>query len=312
MNIRIRTLLVSLALSFQIGLQATDPLPLSKQIRGAHILLSDLDLTQDNKEVPPVNFSPTPAIGKSLTIDFDQASAFIKKQGFSAESLGWTPGKALIIARKTRLVTSTELLDHLTVALENTIPNLDADLTLEFLRDPPEIRIPDDAFELEITRSQANALSSRFIIPFSILIEGEPFFQSSAALNAKIYKSVLICSHRINRGEPLKLTDFYLAERDMLSIKDSPMDINSSLVGLESKSTLLKDRPLLRRHTGKIPVVGRGDLVNAFVKKGSISITMKVQVLEKGAPGDVVRVRNPKSKKQLKGIVTDESTIQIL
>ena len=84
------------------------------------------------------------------------------------------------------------------------------------------------------------------------------------------------------------------------------------MAGLESKATVMKDRPLLKRYTGRIPVVDRGDLVDAVLKRGAMSITMKVQTLDKGAPGDTIRVLNPKSKKRLKGIVNDDSTIKIL
>jgi flagellar basal body P-ring formation protein FlgA len=312
MNIRTLILVTSLVLGHHSGLQSAGPLPLSKQIGRANIFLTDLNLSSESQEIPPVTFGATPAIGKSLTIDFNQASDFIIKQGFTTESLGWIPGQTLVITRKTRLIDPLELLDQLTVALLNTTHNLDGDLHLEFLREPAEIRIPDDNYEIALTRSQANGIKSRFIIPFSVLIDGEFVYQGSAALKAKIFKRVLLSSRRISRGESLNESDFYLAEQNTLSIKGVPLGIESSLLGLESKSTILKDHPILKRHTGKTPVVGRGDLVNAILTKGAMSITMKVQILDKGAPGDIVRVRNLKSKKQLKGIVTDESTIQIL
>jgi flagella basal body P-ring formation protein FlgA len=312
MNIQNWILITGLVLGHHSGLQSAGPLPLSKQIGRVNILLTDLNLSSESPKIPPVTFGATPAIGESLTIDFDQASKFIKKQGFNAESLGWIPGQTLVITRKTRLIDPLELLDQLTVALLNTTHNLDGDLHLEFLREPAEIRIPDDTYEVALTQSQANGIISRFIIPFSILIDGEFVYQGSAALKAKILKQVLLSSRRISRGEALNESDFYLAEQNTLTIKGAPIGIESSLVGLESKSTILKDKPLLRRHTAKTPIVGRGDIVDAILTKGAMSITMKVQILDKGAPGDIVRVRNPNSKKQLKGIVTDESTIKIL
>ena len=312
MNFRIWILFTSLVLGQHDRLHAEAPTPRSKQIGRADFLLTDLNLSSKNLEIPPVILGATPPVGESLTIDFDQASGFITKQGFNAESLGWTTGQTLVITRKTRLVEAHELLDQLTIALVNATRNLDGDLHLEFLRQPSEIRIPDDTYEFALTRSQAYGIKSRFIIPFSILIDGEFVYQGSAALKAKIFKRVLLSSRRINRGEALNESDFYLAEQDTLTIKGAPLGIETSLVGLESKTTILKDQPILRRYTGKTTVVGRGDLVDAILTKGAISITMKVQILDKGAPGDIVRVRNPKSKKQLKGIVTDESTIQIL
>ena len=59
------------------------------------------------------------------------------------------------------------------------------------------------------------------------------------------------------------------------------------------------------------PVVRRGSLAKAVVTAGSIQVSTKVKVLEDGAPGDVVRVQNVRTRKEIIGEVLDESTIKI-
>ena len=59
------------------------------------------------------------------------------------------------------------------------------------------------------------------------------------------------------------------------------------------------------------PVVRRGGLAKAVVTNGSLTVSANVKVLEDGAPGDVVRVQNLVTRKELIGEVVDENTVKI-
>jgi len=53
----------------------------------------------------------------------------------------------------------------------------------------------------------------------------------------------------------------------------------------------------------------RGDLVVAKIEEGPLIISLKVEVLEEGAYGQAIRVRNPLTRKELRGKVQNEHTI---
>ena len=59
-------------------------------------------------------------------------------------------------------------------------------------------------------------------------------------------------------------------------------------------------------------VVHRGQIAEALVRDGAISISLKVEVLEEGEPGQTVGVRNPVTRRQFRGRVLNEQTIQLL
>jgi flagella basal body P-ring formation protein FlgA len=52
-------------------------------------------------------------------------------------------------------------------------------------------------------------------------------------------------------------------------------------------------------------------LVRAVVQSGTMSISARVEALEDGAPGDMIRARNPKTRKEFQGRVINEDTIQV-
>jgi flagella basal body P-ring formation protein FlgA len=58
-------------------------------------------------------------------------------------------------------------------------------------------------------------------------------------------------------------------------------------------------------------VVKRGQTADAFVRVRSLTVVLKVEVLEDGAPGEMVRMRNLKTKKELRGTVINEKFIRV-
>jgi flagella basal body P-ring formation protein FlgA len=60
-----------------------------------------------------------------------------------------------------------------------------------------------------------------------------------------------------------------------------------------------------------MPVVHRGQTVAALVNQGALNITMKVVVLEDGAPGQIVRARNQQSLRDIRGKVLNDQTILV-
>ena len=55
----------------------------------------------------------------------------------------------------------------------------------------------------------------------------------------------------------------------------------------------------------------RGQLVDGLVRDGTLNISLKVEVLADGLPGQTVRVRNPKTKREFHAKVQDEQTVVI-
>ncbi len=58
-------------------------------------------------------------------------------------------------------------------------------------------------------------------------------------------------------------------------------------------------------------VIHRGQVANALVQDGALSITAKVEALEDGVPGQLIHARNLVSRHDLSGRVLDKQTILI-
>jgi flagella basal body P-ring formation protein FlgA len=80
---------------------------------------------------------------------------------------------------------------------------------------------------------------------------------------------------------------------------------------LEFSESIQAGMPLLARYVKLRPVLHRGQIADAIVQDGALSITMKVEVLEDGAPGQIIRARNSDSRHDIRGKVLDQQTILV-
>jgi flagella basal body P-ring formation protein FlgA len=111
--------------------------------------------------------------------------------------------------------------------------------------------------------------------------------------------------------KPLNQVDLTKERRDVINVRQSlwqgkKADSTFCLAQGISSGSLIYDR-----HVKLTPVVKRGQIVDAFVQVRSLTIRLKAEVLEDGAPGEIVRMRNLQTKKEIRGVVINEKFIKV-
>jgi flagella basal body P-ring formation protein FlgA len=59
------------------------------------------------------------------------------------------------------------------------------------------------------------------------------------------------------------------------------------------------------------PIIQRGQVVEGIFVEGALTISLKVETLEDGLLGQTIRIRNPKTKRELHGKVQNDQTVFI-
>ena len=95
------------------------------------------------------------------------------------------------------------------------------------------------------------------------------------------------------------------------ALHDAPLSISQPEMAIEIAENINPGGPVYARSVRIRPVVHRGQVVEAQLQDGTMLISLKVEVLENGAPGQLVRVRNPQSRREFRGKVQNEQTILI-
>jgi flagella basal body P-ring formation protein FlgA len=98
----------------------------------------------------------------------------------------------------------------------------------------------------------------------------------------------------------------------VLPLREQFAEFQEGDPSLEMAEPLQSGAPLLARSIKTRPVIRRGQTADALVQDGALSISMKVEVLEDGAPGQVIRARNSQSRRDIRGKVLNQQTIVVV
>jgi flagella basal body P-ring formation protein FlgA len=113
------------------------------------------------------------------------------------------------------------------------------------------------------------------------------------------------------RGDSLADADIVKDRRDVLTAHEPLADFSPGDPTLELAEAVSGNSILFARDIKLRTVIHRGQVADAVLEDGTLNITMKVQALEDGAPGQVIHVRNPASQHDVTGKVLDEHTVEI-
>jgi flagella basal body P-ring formation protein FlgA len=214
-------------------------------------------------------------------------------------------------ASSSRTLTESDLLELLTTTLQRDYVKDRGELELHLSRPWVSRSIPDEPLTLKVLDLPPTGVTASFILRFELRTSRESLGTWQIAAQARVWKNIWVASSYLKRGELVADAEIEQQRRDVLTLHDSLADFVAGDTSLELAEPLPPGSPLLARSVKARPVVHRGQAVDALVQDGMLSISMKVEVLEDGAPGQVVRARNSQSRRDLRGKVLDEKTILV-
>ena len=130
-------------------------------------------------------------------------------------------------------------------------------------------------------------------------------------LKAHVWREVWVARSPLRRSELLASADRVRERRDVLAMREAYIAGDTDDSMMELAEDVPAGMPILARSVRPRTLVRRGQIAEAIVRDGAMAISLKVEVLENGAQGQQVRVRNVQSKREFRGKVEDERTILV-
>jgi flagella basal body P-ring formation protein FlgA len=170
-------------------------------------------------------------------------------------------------------------------------------LRFRHLRLPRAFAVPAGRLTCEITPSDPRVLSSsRFSLIFRVDGRAVKNIAVSATLEALAH--VAITTGDLRRGVILDEEHIELAERDLNRLR-APCFDSDELLGKRLKRSLRKGQVFERSAVAFPPMIKRGEVVTITAQKGALTVTAKGLAQQNGDEGDMIRVRNISSQKDL-------------
>lgn len=225
------------------------------------------------------------------------------------------PGEASVstnaVPRPPRHLEEAELRQLLTDLLNEAGGANGAEWELRFTRPWTPVSVPDEPLKVELLEPALNRITASSILRFEMRAGRRLVGVWQVPVHARLWREVVIAETALQRGQLLSEVAVAHVRRDVLALRDPLFELPLAAEAYELAESVPTGATLTTRSLRLKPVVFRGQTVNAIMGDSAMTIALKVEVMEEGVPGQLVRVRNLQSRRELRGKVKDEQTIAI-
>jgi flagella basal body P-ring formation protein FlgA len=263
-------------------------------------------------ELPKLRLCDPPACGKVLCLKKTEVAELARVAGLEQSLTNWAGPELSRVSRRMHPLSEKQLLQLLTSSLQQHYIKERGELELRLTRPWTPVNVPDEPLTLEVLDLPTVGVTPAFIARFEFATSHEEHLGSwQAAVQAKVWREVWVARSPIKRGESVHGADLVRERRDMLVCREPLADLAADDSALEFAEPLQAGTPLFARLIRPRPIVHRGQSLAAMVQDGALLITLKVEALEDGALGQLIRVRNPLSRRDLHAKVVDEQNVLV-
>lgn len=211
----------------------------------------------------------------------------------------------------TRVLDENAVTKLLTAKLQKDYVGSKGKLELQLTQPWKAPTVPNEPLTVKILELPTAGVTPSFIIRFQLCDRDKSLGVWQSSVRAHVWRNVWIAKSDLRRGTLIANADITSERRDVLPLhaslaRISAHDTSSELAQSVPAGTILLGR-MLRPRT----LIHRGQIANALVEDGGMSITTKVEALEDGAAGQIIHIRNVASRRDLTGKVINNDTVSI-
>jgi flagella basal body P-ring formation protein FlgA len=282
------------------------------QVDSSGIFLVQLVVPSTTTVVPPqIRLASAPHLGQTASFSRAQIAALALKQNPDLILTNWTGAEQVRVSRRTRQFGEFDLTALLTSTLQSEFVKDRGELEVHLTRPWTPVEAPDETLSLKVFDLPGSGINPDCVVHCELWNGTERIGGWGVAIHASIWTDVPVAHSPLTRGELLKDADISLERRDVLVLRDTLVNYSRANENLQLAENIQAGSPVLNRSVRMRPVIQRGQVVEGIYVDGALSISLKVETLEDGLLGQTVRIRNPKTKRELHGKVQNEQTILI-
>jgi len=287
------------------GLQLT---PVA-EVTGDGVFLQQV--VKSGQPLPALRLCDAPQVGATLELSRSQVNDLLAVAAPSLMTTNWTGSDSIQVSRRTRTLNEANLVTLLTASLQQNYVKDRGELELNLTQPWDAAVVPDEPLTVKVLELPIEGVTRSFIIRFQLCTAAEIAGTWDVTLQAHIWRNVWVAHSDLLRGDLLADADVVQDRRDILTAHEPLADFSPGDTTLELAESVPANNILFARDLKLRAIIHRGQVADAVVEDGTLNVSAKVQALEDGAPGQMIRARNVASQRDLTGKVLDDHTIEI-
>ena len=242
---------------------------------------------------------PAPGPGEQRCYQNTTLKAYICDALSAVGPIVWSGAETICVRQQgSNLLGAEEIQRRINGALRSALGELEAEHLGFELRNPPEtVSLPQGELSTEVLFSDPKVLESRQAT-LVVRVNGQVVDNLTLAGRVRARLPVIVTARNVQRGTILKREHLRIKEQNIAALRDPCLDITVAL-GKRLKRSVPVNQ-VLRLHDLERPVViERRQLVSMILEKGALRVPAKGMAVTEGRVGDLVMVRNMRSKREI-------------
>ena len=149
------------------------------------------------------------------------------------------------------------------------------------------------------------------LLKVAMLVDGSEAGRVKMTGDLSLLNEVVVASENLGRNTVITEGSVRLEDKDITVIGTGYLQNIDDVVGKRLKTGIRAGEVIFSRLIEEPPVIKRGDLVTILSQSRGITVTVSGEAKNNGARGDLLRVKNLMSRKEITGRVIDEKTVMV-
>jgi flagellar basal body P-ring formation protein FlgA len=285
-------------------------------VRGPEIRLGEIAEVQGGEaemaeRLRAVEVGRAPLPGLSRTLDPAYLKARLRLAGVDPASLVLDFPRVVSITTASQQVAGTALLAAVREQLLAAWPDEAERLSIQPTgATPGAVTMPAGDLELKVrTRPGFDHLGS-ISATVEAWVDGAMVRSISVPVRVSQQAEVLVAARPIGRAAPIGPEDVRMERRE-LTAGQEPLRDPGALLGRQAIRNIAAGEPILASLLGQPSLVRRGDMVVLTAEARGIRAVTQGEAKEDGKAGQVIRVRNLTSNREVYGTVDAERSVRV-
>jgi len=287
----------------------------SAEVRGPWILLRDIASIQADdsslvEKLERIQVGRAPLPGLTRTLDLDRIKSRLRQHRINLALLRIEGPRAIVVTAGSRLIRGEELFQAAKAYVVERWKG-EEDLLISPAPLPPDLIIPSGEHQLKARPSLKSNLLGSTPLVVEVWVDGRLYRSVNVGLKVSPLGEVVVAARPVPRHALLQPEDLKLERRDLSALPSEAIRDPEKAVGRRTTKALSKGEVLLPKAVEDPPWVKKGDFVTLVAEAPGLTITVQGQAREEGSRGQLIRVRNVSSGREVYGRVESPQVVRV-
>lgn len=204
-----------------------------------------------------------------------------------------------------------EVRDVVTSFVTNRTANMGWDVRIRRITISDALKLPEGAVDYEIIAQQQWEGWGNINIAVIARQKDRVVRNIPVRIEVEALADTVITLRQIEHGTTISAADIVVQRREITQNSHLAARVLDEVIGKKARTTLKANQPVRADQVEKVPLIKSGQLVTIIAENGVLKISVAGKARSSGAEGDIIKVQNLTSLKEIPARVIDASTVLV-